>query len=168
MLVLEDGQKNRVSDAVSLQAGLPSLQHIIVAGAAPAGCVSLEDLMSGGAGSADAAPTSSDDDYLLLYTSGTTASPKGVPHIYSRFLNNAFVSAQEMGIDPASRLLSLAPMTHLYGLFTLHMSLAAGAASVLVPAFSPENRIDRFAEQPGDACFMPPLRTLRHLSLRMR
>ena len=42
-----------------------------------------------------------------------------------------------MAVGPGARVLSLAPMTHLYGLFTLHMALAAGATTVLLPAFNP-------------------------------
>ena len=77
------------------------------------------------------------DRFLLLYTSGTTSAPKGVPVAYRRFLPNAARSAEELGIDETSVLLSAAPFTHLYGLFSLHLALAAGAATALLPAYSP-------------------------------
>src|SRR5262249_50426924 len=35
------------------------------------------------------------DPFLLLYTSGTTASPKGVPHAYRTMLGNSRMGAQE-------------------------------------------------------------------------
>jgi len=92
---------------------------------------------------AETADLTAADPFLLLYTSGTTSKPKGVPHLYGRFLNNALVSAGEMGIDATSRVMSLAPMTHLYGLFTLHMALSAGATQVLAPAFNPATVLDK-------------------------
>src|SRR5204863_6223543 len=63
-----------------------------------------------------AAPLSKDfpepvaaDPFLLLYTSGTTASPKGVPLNYHTMLSNARLSAPEHRLTAADRILSAAP-----------------------------------------------------------
>lgn len=77
------------------------------------------------------------DPFLLLYTSGTTASPKGVPHPYRTMLGNARTGAQEHRLTGRSRILSAAPLTHLYGLYSLHCAWAAGACTVLLPSFTP-------------------------------
>ena len=77
------------------------------------------------------------DPFLLLYTSGTTASPKGVPHAYRTMLANARLGAPEHGLDSRDRVLSAAPFSHLYGLYSLHCAWAVGACTVLLPAFSP-------------------------------
>ena len=156
VIVPGSGNDGRGTDVMSLRPGLPDLEHVIFAGQAPPGSVSVAELMDGVGRPADGAPVSADDEYLLLYTSGTTAAPKGVPHTYRRFLNNAFVSAREMRIDSASRILSLAPMTHLYGLFTLHMSLAAGAASVLIPTFNPETVLADLQDSRASHIFAAP------------
>lgn len=129
---------SRTQDVLSVKPDLPDLQHVIVAGDAPESCHALSDLMQTEPNPADVVTTQADDPYLLLYTSGTTARPKGVPHKYRGFLNNALSAATQMQIAPDDRVLSLAAMTHLYGLFTLHLSLASGAASVLMPAFNPK------------------------------
>ncbi len=78
-----------------------------------------------------------DDRFLLLYTSGTTDNPKGVPLAYQGFLANARVSVPELEVGPADVLLSAAPLTHLYGLFVYHLALQSGAAMSLLPAFTP-------------------------------
>jgi cyclohexanecarboxylate-CoA ligase len=77
------------------------------------------------------------DPFLLLYTSGTTAAPKGVPHPYRTMLSNARLGAPEHKLDSRDRVLSAAPLSHLYGLYSLHCAWAVGACTVLLPAFSP-------------------------------
>ena len=80
---------------------------------------------------------SPEDRFLLLYTSGTTDNPKGVPHAQHGFLHNARVSVPELEIAKDEVVLSAAPLTHLYGLYAFHVSLCAGAAMSLLPSFSP-------------------------------
>jgi acyl-coenzyme A synthetase/AMP-(fatty) acid ligase len=80
---------------------------------------------------------SADERFLLLYTSGTTDNPKGVPHAQRGFLANARLSVPELEIKADEILLSAAPLTHLYGLFVYHLSLCSGAAMSLLPAFTP-------------------------------
>jgi acyl-CoA synthetase (AMP-forming)/AMP-acid ligase II len=79
------------------------------------------------------------DPFLLLYTSGTTAAPKGVAHPYRTMLANARLGAPEHGLDSRDRVLSAAPLTHLYGLYSLHCAWAVGACTVLLPAFKPDD-----------------------------
>ncbi|HET7669633.1 MAG TPA: class I adenylate-forming enzyme family protein [Burkholderiales bacterium] len=78
------------------------------------------------------------DPFLLLYTSGTTASPKGVPHPYRTMLGNSRLGAREFQLSAESRVLCAAPLSHLYGLFSLHCAWSVGACSVLLPAFKPD------------------------------
>ncbi len=77
------------------------------------------------------------DPFLLLYTSGTTAAPKGVPHSYHTMLSNARLSVPEHGLGAGDRVLSAAPFTHLFGLYALHVAFACGATSALLPVFTP-------------------------------
>ena len=77
------------------------------------------------------------DPFLLLYTSGTTAAPKGVPHNYHTMLSNARLGVPEHRLGASDRIISAAPFTHLFGLYELHCAFACGAASILLPAFTP-------------------------------
>ena len=79
-----------------------------------------------------------EDPFLLLYTSGTTAAPKGVVHPYRTMLGNSRVGAPEHGLHEESRILCAAPLSHLYGLYSLHCAWAVGACTVLLPAFKPD------------------------------
>src|SRR3989449_5415928 len=97
-----------------------------------------------------------EDPCLLLYTSGTAASPKGVPHPYRTVLSNARLSANEHRLTAADRILSPAPFSHLYGLYSLHCAWAVGACSVLLPAFRPDDLALLIEKQRASALWTAP------------
>jgi cyclohexanecarboxylate-CoA ligase len=118
---------------------LPHLRHVIAAGPlAPAGTIAFASLAATPPDEAALPHIAESDRFLLLYTSGTTAAPKGVPVDYARFLFNAAHSAAELEIDRSAVLLSAAPFTHLYGLFTVNLALTTGAAIAIMPPFTPQ------------------------------
>jgi cyclohexanecarboxylate-CoA ligase len=137
---------------------ISSLRAVITTGSARiAGALALDDLAAQGM-RADVMlkPPRADDTFVLLYTSGTTAQPKGVPATYRHFLSNARLSAVALALDSESRLLSAAPFTHLYGLFTLHMALYAGACVVLLPSFTPNELTEALRLSRPTALFTAP------------
>ena len=117
---------------------LPQLKHIIAVGPQLPETTAFASLAGATADESTLPPVSATDRFVLLYTSGTTAAPKGVPVDYARFLFNASHSAAELGIDRSSILLSAAPYTHLYGLFSVNLALTTGAASAIMPPFTPQ------------------------------
>jgi cyclohexanecarboxylate-CoA ligase len=117
---------------------LPHLRHVIAVGPQPpVGAIAFATLARTPPDEQGLPRVAATDRFLLLYTSGTTAAPKGVPVDYRRFLFNAARSAAELEIDGASILLSAAPYTHLYGLFTVNLAFTTGAANAIMPAFTP-------------------------------
>ena len=116
---------------------LPKLRHVIAVGQPPAGATAFAPLLATPPDESALPAVAATDRFLLLYTSGTTAAPKGVPVDYRRFLVNAALSAAELGIDHSSILLSAAPFTHLYGLFSVNLAFTTGAATAILPAFTP-------------------------------
>jgi len=129
---------------LELRKRLPRLAHVITVGRAPAGAIAFDALADVGADDADPRPVplAAGDPFVLLYTSGTTAAPKGVPHPYLTFLSNFRLAAQELGVGPQDVLLCAAPFTHLYGLSALSVALCVGATVVLLPTYTPQ----QFAE----------------------
>ena len=126
---------NPAQAVLAMQPRLKQLAHVIAVGPnPPAGALAF--------GAKSPAATiaerpSAADEFVLLYTSGTVAAPKGVPVPYRNFLSNARLSAPELEIGPDSILLTAAPLSHLYGLFAVNLAFAAGAALALLPAFTP-------------------------------
>jgi acyl-CoA synthetase (AMP-forming)/AMP-acid ligase II len=103
-----------------------------------------------------AAAQSPNDRFLLLYTSGTTDNPKGVPHAQLGFLANARMSVPELEIGAQEIILSAAPLTHLYGLYAYHLSLCSGAAMSLLPAFTPPGLAALIEQHKANCVFAGP------------
>jgi cyclohexanecarboxylate-CoA ligase len=126
------------SAAVGLRDSIPTLKTVIGLGAPVPEALTFAEVESAPAAAIRELPgPAAGDPFLLLYTSGTTASPKAVPHSYHTLLSNARLGVPEHGITGADRILSAAPFSHLFGLYALHVAWAAGAASVLLPQFTP-------------------------------
>ncbi len=122
---------------LGLRDKIDTLEHVIVTGdTAPDGAVALTDLFSEDTPEIDNPPVGA-DPFLLLYTSGTTSNPKGVPLTYQNMLSNTRQCAPEYQVNPEDRILSAAPFSHLYGLYNFHLALFAGGTAVLLPAFTP-------------------------------
>ena len=121
------------------RAQVATLNAVVALGAAIDGALSFTALAEESPlldESALPAPLAS-DPFLLLYTSGTTSAPKAVPHTYHTMLSNARLGAPEHRITADDRILSAAPFSHLFGIYSLHVAWSVGAAIVLLPAFSP-------------------------------
>jgi len=111
-------------------------------------------------GSADRGPTTPDDVALLLYTSGTTAAPKGVLHTHNTLLAEAagIVAAHEL--TSADALLFTMPFAHIGGiLYTVLAPVLAGNASVLMDVWDPDRALalieqERVTVQPGMPVFL--------------
>ena len=135
------GGRSPAADLAALKPGLASLDHVVaVGGPAPPGALAFDDLARPGA--ALPPPPGARDPYVMLFTSGTSASPKAVLTDYRRFLANARLNCGEKQMGPGSVMLSAAPFTHLFGLYSFHLTLHGGGATALLPAFSPPAFVD--------------------------
>lgn len=123
---------------VARRASLPALEHIICLGEPCQDTVALDDLIANGRAIAAGAVPVASDPFLLLYTSGTTDRPKAVPLAYHGILANARLSSGDFAINANDILLSAAPFSHLFGLYSLHLAFHAGATSLLLPSFKPD------------------------------
>ena len=140
---------------LDLRDRIPSLEHVVVLGDAPEGARSFAELTRAVPHDLEDGPVAA-DPFLLLYTSGTSARPKGVPLAYQGILGNARLGATEHGITPADRILSAAPFGHLYALYSFHLALATGASTVLLPAFSPPDLARTLSSEAVTVLFAAP------------
>ena len=140
------------------RAELPLLQTAAVLGDdAAAGAVPWERLAAGGPPlPRDWREPTAADPFLLLYTSGTTSSPKGVPLSYHQMLSNARLGIAEHDIRAGDVVLSAAPFGHLYALYSVELAIAAGAANALLPAFSPPALVDAIERLRPTHLFLAP------------
>jgi malonyl-CoA/methylmalonyl-CoA synthetase len=78
------------------------------------------------------------DPALLIFTSGTTGQPKGVPLTHANLLATAHAVRVAWRWTPEDRLALCLPLFHVHGLGVgLHGTLVAGASAVLLPRFDP-------------------------------
>ncbi len=116
------------------------------AGAAEAGAelvevdpASLAEALAGFEPSAGLADTAADDIAVILYTSGTTGSPKGAELTHLNLHRNADVSSRTTcAIEAGDVVLGALPLFHSFGqTVSMNASLLVGASLTLVPKFDP-------------------------------
>ena len=140
---------------LDLRSRIASLEHVLVLGDAPDGACSFADMNGDAAHDLLDGPVAA-DPFLLLYTSGTSSRPKGVPLAYQGILGNARLGVPEHGITASDRILSAAPFGHLYGLYSFHLALSAGATTVLLPTFTPPDLARTLGSEAVTVLFAAP------------
>jgi fatty-acyl-CoA synthase len=74
--------------------------------------------------------------HLLMYTSGTTGTPRGALLPHRKTLHNALNAERSFGLRPDDRVAVPVPLFHSFGLLILSVpTMLAGAAVVLIPRF---------------------------------
>lgn len=113
----------------------------------------------------DPTPPSAGDDALLLFTSGTTAAPKGARLTHANLGAHARVLHDAWRFGPADRLIHALPLHHLHGLGTsLLTALAAGATVELLPRFEPGLVWEAIARAPSGAVWMAVPTTIARMA----
>jgi long-chain acyl-CoA synthetase len=84
---------------------------------------------------------------LLLYTSGTTGTPKGAMISHGALAFNAQLSCEWFVVPPGGRLLTVAPLFHITG-FTVHLAVAmiAAGSTILTYRFEPDVVLEAMLE----------------------
>jgi long-chain acyl-CoA synthetase len=86
------------------------------------------------------------DTAVILYTSGTTAYPKGVELTYNNLYSNCVDTIDSLGIDPSQRFLNVLPPFHVFGLTAnVLVPVVLGASVYAIPRFSPVAVIKKVA-----------------------
>ncbi|WHU47448.1 AMP-binding protein [Gordonia sp. L191] len=134
-----EGFAERATDAD----GVPALRHVITldtGGRAP-GMSTVEWLAevgrrNPGVARENAAPQDVGD---ILYTSGTTGSPKGVMVTHDAVLRTGFASAYTRAYEDGRRILFSLPCYHMFGYVEgLLSAMYVGGSVVMYPSFSAE------------------------------
>jgi O-succinylbenzoic acid--CoA ligase len=92
--------------------------------------------------------TSFEDVAAVMFTSGTTSTPKAVELTHANFLASALGSAVALGLDPAERWLCPMPMSHVGGLSIPIRSAIYATTAVLHARFDVETVLEELMD-PG-------------------
>jgi long-chain acyl-CoA synthetase len=84
------------------------------------------------------------DTAVILYTSGTTGSPKGAELTHSNMLTNCRVATESViGVTEDDRLLGALPLFHSFGqTCTMNVAVNARATVSLIPRFDPVKALE--------------------------
>jgi long-chain acyl-CoA synthetase len=103
----------------------------------------FEQLLASVAPLSDAPERPSSDTAVILYTSGTTGTPKGAELTHDNLGRNAEVSRGLFGLGTQSVILGSLPLFHSFGqTCTLNAAFLAGASLTLLPRFDPGRALE--------------------------
>lgn len=120
---------------------------------------SFEELVASGDTARVVEDIAQDDLCLLMYTSGTTGSPKGAMLTHGNILWNAIhnLTLAEEGLTPRDTNLSAAPLFHIGALGALTLPLFyTGGTSVIMESFVPEAWLDAVERYRPTVAFCVP------------
>lgn len=105
---------------------------------------------------------------LLLASSGTTSTePKICVHSYAGLLGNAATVAEDEDYGPSDTFLAAGPMSHAFGLSSLHLALVCGGSLATVDRWHPAIFLDA-ARATGASVLMAVPAQLRDLVALLR
>jgi acyl-CoA synthetase (AMP-forming)/AMP-acid ligase II len=127
-----------------------------------AGCATVlgaDDLLGGGSGqhagqSAFPAPVDS-DDAVVLFTSGTTGTPKAVPLAQGQIASRIGAYAPESEEKPAVSLMCV-PFVHVGGMLGLMVALARGSTTIALTRFDAGAWLGATERYGVNTCFLVP------------
>ncbi len=167
------GDSNFEADLMALQAtpGMPSIESVwMIDGelgkftnytAQVFGATSIAALAQG---------DRSNDDVFVLYTSGSTSTPKAVPLQQYALIENGFNIGERQGLQASDRVLLAAPLFWAYGgANALPATFTHGATLVLMERFDPELALSVIERERCTSIYTLPAMTaalVRHPSYR--
>lgn len=128
--------------AAAARADSPALEHVVVVRGQPRdGQLAWSSLAEGPA--VPPHPTDADAVALLMYTSGTSAEPKGVLHSHATLLAEARSLEGVHGLSARDVVLMPSPLTHVSGLIhALLVPATTGTTAVLMERWEPGLALD--------------------------
>src|SRR5215813_11337224 len=96
-----------------------------------------------------------EDPFLIIFTSGTTARPKGVVLTQLNFYAYLLAAYAEFGMDRTRRYLLALPMFHIAGLVNMFSCFASGCDSVVIPLPKPDPILHGIAVQKINTVALP-------------
>ena len=152
-----------LDDFVSIEGGPSSLRpggRIVLRGAAP-GWTGYDDWLAGQPDGDPGVAIAPNQDFNIIYSSGTTGEPKGIVHTHAARYNFASARITDFRIERRSVALVTTPLYHNGSFMLLLPSLLAGATLVVMPKYTPGDWLDLVERERCTHSFMVPTQYVR-------
>lgn len=137
-------------------ADCPSVKHVIAMDGGHADWPDFEGWRDGGADEHPQLDYQPDDDFIQLYTSGTTGHPKGVQLTNANMGSALMQSRDWAGWDENEHVLLCMPLFHIAGVNVGLIGLCAGAKVTVLPEVDPAEILRLIEVEKVSVLFMVP------------
>jgi len=120
-----------------LRGELPSIEHFICIGVTPQWATPFEQAVGDGDEAGPPIRSQPEDFAYLMYTSGTTGTPKGVVRTHHAMCRTAESCALVTGFSGATRVLQTTPAFHIGGIGFVNSAAWMGGSTVVQAGFDP-------------------------------
>ena len=121
------------------------IRHVILIdpqeGESAPGMLLLPDLLRNSSGNIECEQTEEDDVAFLIYTAGTTGTPRGVMLTHHNIISNVEATVATLKFDANEISLSALPLYHAYGISNQLSAYFFGAKVILMSWFQPEEAL---------------------------
>jgi long-chain acyl-CoA synthetase len=102
----------------------------------------FEQLLAGADAVREVAEAAGDDTAVILYTSGTTGTPKGAELTHHNLGSNTATSSSLFGVDESDVVLGALPLFHSFGqTCAMNNCVRVGGTLTLIPRFDPDKAL---------------------------
>jgi 2-furoate---CoA ligase len=131
-----------------------TVRVVAVGSVEPAGALAFADVAAGEGGAA--VDVREGDLSLILYTSGTTGRPKGVPRTHKNHYAGAVAHVVQCGYTWGERTLGVMPLYHTMGIHALTSMVAVNGCFVCQPEWSAAEALRLIAAERLTALYLIP------------
>ena len=164
-LVADSGAKGVITEAAlaplvaAVRAKTPGLDIcVVLGGATDDDVLGYDDLIAEQGDVHPPLDIPEDTPALIMYTSGTTGSPKGAVLSHSNMQAQAFTCIRALQTHPDSVYFCAAPLFHIAGLGSIAPNLVIGTKTVIAPlgAFNATDTLDAWERERATSVFLVP------------
>ncbi|WP_329150231.1 acyl--CoA ligase [Streptomyces sp. NBC_01456] len=164
--------RDRVGEILAVREGCGSLRHAWVvegegpartgrgvsgAGTLPSAAELLDEAPDPAPGALPDPPRDPEAPLMLLASSGTTSRrPKLCVHRHGGLLGNAAAVAADGGLGPGDTLVSASPLSHAFGLLSVHLALVTGGRVGLFDGWDPRRFAGALRAVSATTAFLVP------------